>query len=120
MDHLRHLRVSKVLGDAKKRLAALEADADLYCINRENVPWLVEHYGRKWLFDLVIIDELSNFRNPTSKRFRALRKVRPLIKRIWGLTGTPRPRSLIDLWAQIYLLDRGERLGETIGGYKDR
>lgn len=119
-DHLKHLRVSKVLGDAKKRLAALEADADLYCINRENVPWLVKHYGQHWPFDLVIIDELSNFRNPTSKRFRALRKVRPLIKHIWGLTGTPRPRSLLDLWAQVYLLDRGKRLGETYGGYKDR
>ncbi|RKJ41943.1 DEAD/DEAH box helicase [Acutalibacter sp. 1XD8-33] len=119
-DHLKHLRVSKVLGDAKKRLAALEADADLYCINRENVSWLVKHYGPHWPFDLVIIDELSNFRNPTSKRFRALRKVRPLIKHIWGLTGTPRPRSLLDLWAQVYLLDRGKRLGETYGGYKDR
>ena len=119
-DHLKHLRVSKVLGDAKKRLAALNADADLYCINRENVPWLVKHYGRHWPFDLVIIDELSNFRNPSAKRFRALRKVRPLIKHLWGLTGTPRPRSLLDLWAQVYLLDRGERLGETYGGYKDR
>lgn len=119
-DHLEHLRVSKVLGSQKKRLAALEADADLYCINRENVPWLVEHYGKGWPFDLVIIDELSNFRNPASKRFRALRKVRPLIKHLWGLTGTPRPRSLLDLWAQVYLLDRGERLGETYGGYKDK
>lgn len=119
-DHLKHLRVSKVLGDAKKRLAALEAEADLYCINRENVPWLVKHCGQHWPFDLVIIDELSNFRNPTSKRFRALRKVRPLIKYIWGLTGTPRPRSLLDLWAQVYLLDRGKRLGETYGGFKDR
>lgn len=119
-DHLKHLRVSKVLGDAKKRLAALNAEAELYCINRENVPWLVTHYGQHWPFDLVIIDELSNFRNPSSKRFRALRKVRPLIKHLWGLTGTPRPRSLLDLWAQVYLLDRGERLGETYGGYKDR
>lgn len=119
-DHLKHLRVSKVLGDTKKRLAALANDADLYCINRENVPWLVTHYGQHWPFDLVIIDELSNFRNPSSKRFRALRKVRPLIKHLWGLTGTPRPRSLLDLWAQVYLLDRGERLGETYGGYKDR
>ena len=119
-DHLKHLRVSKVLGDAKKRLAALNAEAELYCINRENVSWLVKHYGPHWPFDLVIIDELSNFRNPTSKRFRALRKVRPLIKHIWGLTGTPRPRSLLDLWAQVYLLDRGKRLGETYGGYKDR
>ncbi|MCI9192000.1 MAG: DEAD/DEAH box helicase [Acutalibacter muris] len=119
-DHLKHLRVSKVLGDAKKRLAALNAEADLYCINRENVPWLATHYGSRWPFDLVIIDELSNFRNPSAKRFRALRKVRPLIKHLWGLTGTPRPRSLLDLWAQVYLLDRGERLGETYGGYKDR
>ena len=119
-DHLKHLRVCKVLGDAKRRLAALEADADLYCINRENVPWLVKHYGSRWPFDLVVIDELSNFRNPSSKRFRALRKVRPLIKFLWGLTGTPRPRSLLDLWAQVYLLDRGQRLGETYGGYKGR
>ena len=119
-DHLKHLRVCKVLGDAKRRLAALEADADLYCINRENVPWLVKHYGSRWPFGLVIIDELSNFRNPSSKRFRALRKVRPLIKFLWGLTGTPRPRSLLDLWAQVYLLDRGQRLGETYGGYKGR
>ena len=119
-DHLKHLRVSKVLGDAKKRLAALNADADLYCINRENVPWLVKHYGRHCPFDLVIIDELSNFRNPSAKRFRALRKVRPLIKYLWGLTGTPRPRSLLDLRAQVYLLDRGERLGETYGGHKDK
>lgn len=119
-DHLKHLRVSKVLGKAKKRLAALEVDADLYCINRDNVSWLVKHYGQHWPFDLVIIDELSNFRNPTSKRFRALRKVRPLIKYIWGLTGTPRPRSHLNLWAQVYLLDRGKRLGKTYGGYKDR
>lgn len=119
-DHLKHLRVSKVLGGAKKRLAALNADADIYCINRENVPWLVKHYGHRWPFDLVIIDELSNFRNPSAKRFRALRKVRPLIKYIWGLTGTPRPRGLLDLWAQMYLLDRGKRLGETYGGYRDK
>ncbi len=119
-DHLRHLRISKVLGDAKTRKAALAAEADVYCINRENVPWLVDLYGLGWPFDLVIVDELSNFRNPSARRFKALRKVRPLIKFIWGLTGTPRPRSLLDLWAQLYLLDRGERLGKTVTEYKNR
>lgn len=119
-DHLRHLRISKVLGDVKARKAALKMDADVYCINRENVPWLVELYGLGWPFDLVIVDELSNFRNPSAQRVKALRKVRPLIKFIWGLTGTPRPRSLLDLWAQIYLLDRGERLGKTMTEYKNR
>lgn len=95
-DHLRHLRVSRVLGDVKERRAALRADADIYCINRENVDWLVKLYGTDWPFDLVIVDELSSFRNPSARRFRALRKVRPLVKYLWGLTGTPRPRSLLD------------------------
>lgn len=119
-DHLQHLRVSRVLGSAKERLAALAVEADVYCINRENVPWLVKHYGLGWPFDLVIVDESSNFRNPSAQRFKALRKVRPLIKYIWELTGTPRPRSLLDLWAQLYLLDRGERLGKTMTEYKNR
>ncbi len=119
-DHLQHLRVSRVLGSARERLAALAVEADVYCINRENVPWLVKHYGLGWPFDLVIVDESSNFRNPSAQRFKALRKVRPLIKYIWELTGTPRPRSLLDLWAQLYLLDRGERLGKTFTEYKNR
>lgn len=119
-DHLRHLRISKVLGSAKERVAALAADADVYCINRENVPWLVKFYGLRWPFEAVIVDESSSFRNPSSQRFKALRKVRPLIKYIWELTGTPRPRSLMDLWAQIYLLDRGERLGKTLTEFKNR
>lgn len=119
-DHLRHLSVSRVLGNAKERRYALSQDADVYCINRENVPWLVKHYGLGWPFDLVIVDESSSFRNPSAQRFKALRKVRPLIKYIWELTGTPRPRSLLDLWAQIYLLDRGERLGKTMTEYKNR
>lgn len=119
-DHLRHLRVSRVLGSAKERLAALVVEADVYCVNRENVPWLVKHYGLGWPFDLVIVDESSSFRNPSARRFKALRKVRPLIKYIWELTGTPRPRSLLDLWAQIYLLDRGKRLGKTFTEYKNR
>lgn len=119
-DHLRHLRISKVLGSAKERVAALSVDADVYCINRENVPWLVKHYGINWPFEAVIVDESSSFRNPSAQRFKALRKVRPLIKCIWELTGTPRPRSLLDLWAQIYLLDRGERLGKTLTEFKSR
>lgn len=119
-DHLQHLRVSKVLGTEKQRRAALAEDADLYCINRENVPWLVKLYGLAWPFELVIVDEFSSFRNPSARRFKALRKVRPLIKYLWGLTGTPRPRSLLDLWAEVYLLDRGERLGRTMTAYKQR
>ena len=119
-DHLRHLRISKVLGSAQQRRAALARSADIYCINRENVAWLVKYYGLNWPFDTVIIDELSSFRNPSSQRFKALRKVRPLVKRLWGLTGTPRPRSLLDLWAQVYLLDQGERLGRTFTAYRNQ
>jgi SNF2 family DNA or RNA helicase len=119
-DHLRDLRLSKVLGSEKQRVEALHQPADIYIINRENTEWLVNYYGRKWPFDMVVIDELSSFKNPRSKRFRALRKVRPLIKRIVGLTGTPAPNGLIDLWSQIYLLDQGERLGKTLTGYRNR
>ena len=118
-DHLRHLRISRVLGSAKQRRAALARSADVYCINRENVEWLVKYYGMGWPFDLVIVDELSNFRNPSARRFKALRKVRPLVKHLWGLTGTPRPRSLLDLWAQVYLMDQGERLGKTYTEYRN-
>ncbi|MFA5385648.1 MAG: DEAD/DEAH box helicase [Eubacteriales bacterium] len=119
-DHLRYLKISKVLGSEKERLAALNSRADIYIINRENTEWLVEHYGKNWPFDMVIVDELSSFKSPRARRFRALRKVRPLISRIVGLTGTPAPNGLIDLWAQIYLLDLGERLGKTVTGYRER
>ena len=119
-DHLKHLKIAKALGPEKVRVAALKSKADIYVINRENVTWLVEHYGKDWPFDLVVIDELSSFKSASAKRFKALRKVRPLIKRIVGLTGTPAPNGLMDLWPQIYLLDRGERLGKTLGGYRDR
>ena len=119
-DHIKHLRLAKILGSEKQRISALNQKADLWIVNRENVEWLVNYYGRKWPFDMVIIDELSSFKNPRSKRFRALRKVRPLFKRIVGLTGTPAPNGLIDLWSQIYLLDQGERLGKTLTGYRNR
>ncbi|CAM3902622.1 SNF2-related protein [Paenibacillus lactis] len=119
-DHLRHLRISKVLGSAAARRKALKADADIYVINRENVEWLVSEYGSQWPFDTVVIDELSSFKNPQAKRFKALRRVRPMMKRVVGLTGTPAPNSLMDLWAPMYLIDQGERLGKTITGYRDR
>lgn len=119
-DHLKHLRVSKILGTPKKRLEAAESDADIYVTNRENAEWLVDSYFKKWKWDTLIIDELSSFKSSKAKRFRALKKVRPYFKRIIGLTGTPAPNSLIDLWPQIYLLDGGERLGKTITGYRER
>lgn len=119
-DHLRHLRISKVLGSAATRRKALKADADVWVINRENVEWLVGELGIKWNFDMVIIDESSSFKNPQAKRFKALRRVRAMIKRVVELTGTPAPNSLMDLWPQIYLLDQGERLGKTITGFRDR
>lgn len=119
-DHLRHLRISKVLGSAEQRRRALRSDADIWVVNRENVEWLVSEYGSKWPFDMVVIDESSSFKNPQAKRFKALRRVRPMIKRLVELTGTPAPNSLMDLWPQIYLLDQGERLGKTITGFRDR
>ncbi|MET7253610.1 DEAD/DEAH box helicase [Dyadobacter fermentans] len=119
-DHVKHLITSVCIGSEKQRIAALKKDADVYTINRENVPWLVAQLGSKWPFDMVVIDELSSFKNPSSARFKALKLVRPLIKRIVGLTGTPAPNNLLDLWSQVYLLDRGERLGKTIGNYRQK
>lgn len=119
-DHTKHLRIAKVLGSEKQRIAALNSKADIYIINRENVAWLVDYYSTRWPFDMVVIDESSSFKSHQAQRFKALRKVRPLIKRIVALTGTPAPNSLLDLWPQIYLLDRGERLGKTITGYRER
>lgn len=119
-DHLKHLRISKILGTKKQREEALNKDADIYVTNRENVDWLVNECFDSWIWDMVVIDELSSFKSSKAIRFRALKKVRPYFKRIVGLTGTPAPNSLIDLWPQIYLLDGGQRLGRTITGFKDR
>ena len=118
-EHLQDLRLSVVLGTAKQRIAALRADADVYIINRENTQWLVKYYGREWPFDVVILDESTSFKNHQAKRFRALKAVRSRISRLIELTGTPSPRSLMDLWAQVYLLDGGERLGRTISVYRE-
>lgn len=119
-DHLQGLRVSPVLGSQRQRIQALSRKADIYVIGRDNVQWLVTRYGKLWPFDMVVIDELSSFKNPQAKRFRELRKVMPMVERVVGLTGTPSPNGLMDLWAEIYLLDRGERLGRTIGAYREK
>ncbi len=119
-DHLQCLRVSTVLGSRTKRERALACPADVYVINRENVEWLVDYYRNAWPFDMVVVDESSSFKDQSTKRWKALKRVRPKIKRIVLLTGTPAPNNLIDLWAQIYLLDEGARLGRTIGGFRER
>lgn len=119
-DHLGDLRLSHVLGSAKQRETALSADADVYIVNRENTQWLCDQYEEDWPFDMLVIDELSSFKNPSAKRFKALRKKRPYIKRVVGLTGTPAPNGYMDLWSEVYLLDRGERLGKTIGIYRNQ
>lgn len=117
-DHLSDLRLSVAVGDADQRREALQADADIYIINRENVYWLVKDSGIRWDFDTVVIDELSSFKNYTSKRYQALYHVRGKISRIIGLTGTPSVNGLEDLWAEFRLLDMGERLGKHIGAFR--
>ena len=117
-DHLEGLRYSVAVGTAAERLAALRRQADIYLINRENVQWLISESGIPFDFDMVVIDELSSFKNHQTKRFKALMKVRPKVKRIVGLTGTPSSNGLMDLWAEFRLLDMGERLGRFIGQYR--
>ena len=119
-DHLAHLRVSVVMGTEAQRIKALDMPADIYVINRDNVVWLTEHLGNSWDFDTVIIDESSSFKNPQARRFKALRKVRPRIRRVILLTGTPSPNGHMDLWAQMWLIDMGERLGRTIGSFRTK
>lgn len=119
-DHFEGLKYSLAIGSEKERIAGLNADAEIYIINRENVPWLVNHYKKRWPFECVVIDELSSFKSSTSQRFKALKKVRPLIKRLIGLTGTPSPNGLLDLWSQVYLIDQGEALGKTLTGYREK
>jgi SNF2 family DNA or RNA helicase len=117
-DHLKHLKVVAVLGSTTKRIRALNTPADVYVINRENVPWLVDYYKQSWPFDMIVCDESTSFKNHQSKRFKALKLIRRFCKKVVLLTGTPSSKGLIDLWAQVYLLDEGERLGKTIGQYR--
>ena len=119
-DHTSDLRYSVAVGTESERMAALEAQADLYLINRENVQWLVEKSGLPFDYDMVVVDELSSFKNWQAKRFKALMKVRPKVKRIVGLTGTPSSNGLMDLFAEYKLLDMGLRLGRFIGQYRNR
>lgn len=119
-EHLRHLRVSTAVGTKKERIEALAAPADIYVINRENVVWLTEYFQGSWPFPIVVVDELSSFKSAQAKRWKALRRVRGRIRRIIGLTGTPRPNGLEDLWPEMYLLDQGERLGKTLGAFRAR
>lgn len=118
--HLSHLRVIALSGTAQQRRTALATPADVYVIGRDLVCWLVEEVGNKWPFKIVILDELTSFKNPQAKRWKALRRVRGRINRVIGLTGTPRPNSVQDLWAQLYLLDQGERLGRTLTAFRQR
>lgn len=117
-DHLKHLNYSVVIGSEKERLDALKKPAHIYLINRENVDWLITKSGIPWKFDMVVIDELSSFKSYQAKRFKSLLKVRPKLKRIVGLTGTPSSNGLMDLWAEFRLLDMGERLGRYITYYR--
>ena len=117
-EHLHFLRYSVAVGTEKERLDALHTPADIYIINRENVQWLIEKSGVPFDFDMLVIDELSSFKNHQSKRFRSLMKVRPKVRRVVGLTGTPTGGGLMDLWAQFRLLDMGQRLGKFIGKYR--
>ena len=119
-DHLKMLRVIPVLGSKIKRIKALNTPSDIWVINRENVPWLVEYYRNAWPFDMVVVDEFSSFKNHKAKRFKSLTWVRSKINRFVGLTGTPAPNGLLDLWAQIYLLDEGKRLGKRITQFRER
>ena len=119
-DHTRILRVSQVLGSQARRIRALNTPADIYITNRENVAWLVDHYRNSWPFDMVVVDESSSFKSHNSKRFKALASVSGRIQRMVELTGTPSPNGLEDLWAQVYLLDGGERLGKRYGQFRER
>ena len=124
-EHLKHLKVVKIMGPAKQRIDALRSVyegpfADVYVINRENVVWLVEHLGGRWPFPIVVLDELSSFKSNQAKRWKALRRVRGRIHRIIGLTGTPRPNGIEDFWPEMYLLDQGERLGRTLTAFRSK
>lgn len=119
-EHLKLLRIVPVLGSAPKRIRALNSPGDVYVISRDSVSWLVDYYRNDWPFDMVVVDELSSFKSHQAKRFKSLALVRNHIGRIYGLTGTPAPNGLLDLWAQLYLLDQGQRLERRIGVYREK
>ena len=118
-DHLKHLKIVPVLGSVRKRIRGLHTPGDIWVINRENFPWLVDYCRNAWPFDMVVIDESTSFKNSQSKRFKAAKLVLDRIARVVLLTGTPAPNGLEDLWAQLYLLDQGRRLGRTLTSYRE-
>lgn len=118
--HLQGLRVSVILGTEKQRLAAMKRPAEVYVTSRDLIAWLVARLGGAWPYDLLVLDELTSFKSNKAERFRAVRMVRPKCRRVVGLTGTPTPNGLKDLWAQVYCLDMGERLGRTVTGFRGR
>lgn len=117
-DHLAPLRVAKAMGTASQRAAALKADADVYVVGRDSFVWLCKHFGGKLPFDMIVIDELTSFKSPKSQRFKAFRACASATERVVGLTGTPAPNGFIDLWAQMYCIDRGFRLGKSVSAYR--
>ena len=119
-DHTKHLTFSKIIGTERQRLAALKVKADVHIISRDNIAWLCSLYAAKLPYDMLVIDELSSFKAHQTQRFKSLRLARPWFKRVVGLTGTPAPNGLINLWSQMYLIDRGERLEKTITAYRSR
>lgn len=118
--HLQGLRVSVILGTEKQRMAAMKRPAEVYVTSRDLIAWLVARLGGAWPYDLLVLDELTSFKSNKAERFRAVRMVRPKCRRVVGLTGTPTPNGLKDLWAQVYCLDMGERLGRTVTGFRGR
>lgn len=119
-DHTKHLTFSKIIGTERQRLAALKVKADVHIISRDNIAWLCSLYAAKLPYDMLVIDELSSFKAHQTQRFKSLRLARPWFKRVVGLTGTPAPNGLINLWSQMYLIDRGERLEKTITAYRSK
>lgn len=119
-DHLNHLEVSPIVGTPRERRAAIRRQADIYLVSRDNIKWLIETLDGVWPYDVLVLDELSSFKNPQTNRFKALRKAAYKCKRVIGLTGTPAPNGYTDLWSQIYLLDQGKRLGKTLTDFRRR
>jgi SNF2 family DNA or RNA helicase len=118
-EHTKHLRFSKIVGSAAKRRVAMKADADIYLISRDNLAWLIAEYGGKYMpYEMLVVDELSSFKSHASMRFKALKHVIPCFSRRVGLTGTPAPNGLIDLWSQLFIIDEGKRLHKHIGKYR--
>lgn len=119
-DHTKHLKFSKIIGTERQRIAALKVKADVYIVSRDNIAWLCSLYAARLPYDMLVIDELSSFKAHQTQRFKSLRLARPWFKRVVGLTGTPAPNGLINLWPQMYLIDRGQRLEKTITAYRSR